>query len=228
MKWLGWLAAVAIGVYVFFSYFAFPTYTHRFRLSFQVEVDGKVREGTGVITVSIQDNQWLPFAQNRWHWVVRGPSPWVDLGEKGIVVAAMMGFPANYKPEPMPAGTLSFLAYFGGRFGEIPVDASSVREIRSKTGVRELKNDQLPQFIWIPHVADRASAVAVPPDKLSDMIGNGVRFVGAQAEITKDEPNDSLLKKLPWLAELRIEEVRTGRRTTYPNVLGTHHLIGDL
>ena len=113
MKWLARIAVLIVGLYAIY-YFAFPTYTHRFRLTFQVEVDGQVKEGSGVITVSDTDNGLFPIGYDRWHRVVRGPSPWIDLGKRGILLAAIKThMVSTYEPQPYTAGSLSFVAYFG-------------------------------------------------------------------------------------------------------------------
>ena len=224
---LGSLAALLAGLYVF-HYFAFPTYTHRFRLTFQVEVDGKLKEGSGVITVYDQDNKWVPLTQKRWKRTSSGPSPWMDLGKRGMLLAAMRPYRASYEPRPHSVANLSFVAFFGGYHGSIGINSQTVQDIHKQTGKRRLKDDQLPEFIWLPNPQDPTSASIVQPEKFSEEIGNDVRFAGAYVEITTERPDNSLYEKLPWLASIKKEQALSWHTITPEEFkLGAHNLLGD-
>ena len=210
MKWLKILAGAAAGLYAFY-YFAFPTYTHRFRLTFQVEVDGKVKEGSGVITVMDQDNQWVPMTQKRWSRTVKGPAPWVDLGDKGILLVSMVqNRGAENSPRAYPAGRLSFAAFFGVDLGDPKIDIQSVREIHNQVGQKELRTDQWPYFIWLPNPADPGSALLVFPADFSNVIGPSIRLAKVAVEITKNSPDDTIYRKLHWLAAMEKSQFWSG------------------
>jgi hypothetical protein len=231
MKWLARTVVLIVGLYAIY-YFAFPTYTHRFRLTFQVEVDGQVKEGTGVITVTDQDNQWVPLSQKRWKRATRGPSPWIDLGNRGILVVAINNHvPTDYEPRPYAAGMLSFVAFFKAKHGSPNISGRTVRDIRTQTGRRQLGLDQLPEFIWLPAPLDPLSAVRVPPQRFSELIGEGVVLRDVYVEVTNDEPNNSLYGKLPWLAEMERSDhgwAGLGTVTHYARFkLEASNLVGD-
>ena len=226
--WLIRIGLLLSGLYAFY-YVAFPVYTHRFRLTFQVEVNGKVKEGSGVITVLHQDNQHVPLTQKRWKLSEYGPSPWIDLGERGIVLAAIeIHVPSNYKPKPFDAGLLSFVAYFGAEHGNPNISQRTVREIHNQSGRRQLKDNQLPEFIWLPNPSDPNSAQIVPPDSFGDIVGSDIRLGAVFVEVTEDRPDNSLYAKLPWLKAMAQKERGWGLQV-YPVQfkLNACNLLGD-
>jgi hypothetical protein len=223
MKWLKIIAGAAAGLYAFY-YFAFPTYTHRFRLTFQVEVDGKVKEGAGVITVMDQDNQWVPLTQKRWSRTAKGPSPWIDLGDRGVLLVSMGSLwhaGANY------AADLSFAAYFA-EHGHAEITSLRVRDIHRQIGARTLRDDQMPPFIWIERPHDPNSARILSASNLSDVIGPNVRFLKLTVEITKDRADSSIYGKLPWLAAMCRGQFWSGKPWTKDFQLGAVDILGGL
>ena len=226
--WLVRLGLLLSGLYAFY-YFAFPVYTHRFRLTFQVEVNGKVKEGSGVITVAIQDNQMVPLNQSRWNLTRRGPSPWIDLGQRGILLAAIEPHIFSYKPNPYDVGELSFVVYFGAEHGRPEISRENVRNIANQKGKRQLKDNQLPEFIWLPDPHNPKSAQIVPPSRFGDVIGQDVSLGAVFVEITRDHSNASLYEKLPWLQTMEKKEKASGmiyRPAEFQ--LSAHVLLGDL
>ena len=224
---LGSLGALLAGLYVFY-YFAFPTYTHRFRLTFQVEVDGKLKEGSGVITVYDQDNQWVPLTQKRWKRTSSGPSPWIDLGGRGVLLVSM-GTPFRVSDEPRPydASSLSFVAYFNAEHGSPNINSQTVRKIHSQVGARQLHEDQMPAFIWLADPLDPNSAQIVPPESFDDVISPSMRLVSTSVKITKDGPDNSLSAKLPWLAEMARAQFWAGKPWSQEFKLGAIDILGD-
>jgi hypothetical protein len=216
------------GLYAVY-YFAFPTYTHRFRLTFQIEENGQVKEGTGVITVSNQDNSWVPLTQTRWTRTARGPSPWIDLGARGILLIAILPHvPYSYDPKPYDAGSLSFVAFFGAdQYGNSKITPLNVIDIKKQVGPRTLHDDQYPEFVWLSNPADPSSAKIVPPQLFTEVIGADVRLVSVSVEITTDHSDNSLYQKLPWLAELEKQEFWNPPYQTAKFKLTSRKLLGD-
>ena len=226
MKWLKILAGAAAGLYALY-YFAFPTYTHKFRLTFQVEVDGKVKEGSSVITVYDKDLQWMPLVQKRWRRWARGPSPWIDLGERGIILVSMTPH-GRYEPRPFSVAALSFAAYFDARPESNKIELEYIKKISSEHGIRQLMKGQLPSFIWFPSPMKPSSAKVVAPKQFPEIVGPDVKLGLVTVEITNAEPNRSLYDKLPWLAELERQQVEHGMKWSEEFVLNASDLVGDL
>lgn len=109
-KLLGWIVAAIVTLLGYIYFFGGP-YEHRFRLTFDVTVDGQVKQGTGVVSVFDSDLRNVPFAQHAWRRKGKGPSPWVDLGKHGILAVGMEPNAPNYSPNPFHAAMLSFVAF---------------------------------------------------------------------------------------------------------------------
>lgn len=108
-KVLGWIVAAIIALMGYIYFFGGP-YEHRFRLTFDVTVDGQVKQGTGVISVFDSDLRNVLFAQKDWTRTGKGPSPWVDLGKHGVLVIGMKTNAPEHSPRPYAASMLSFVA----------------------------------------------------------------------------------------------------------------------
>lgn len=66
----------------------FPTYTHRYRLTVNIEADGKLHSGSSVIEVRRNDHGPLEgLLHGRFDEEITGESPIVDLGKRGVVEA---------------------------------------------------------------------------------------------------------------------------------------------
>ncbi len=66
------------------------------------------------------------------------------------------------------------------------------KNIYRMVGPRELRFDQMPEFIWIAKVDDPNSAKLAPADKFSEMIGSGIRLSSVTVGITEDPTVNSL------------------------------------
>lgn len=100
-----------IATYKFF----YPTYTHRYRLTVNIDADGKLHSGSSVIEVQ-RIYQPKIAVQSRYHIEVVGVSPVVSLGSRGVVVAALkphLFLEAHFEPHPRYAQTLAYCAIYG-------------------------------------------------------------------------------------------------------------------
>lgn len=218
-------AALAYGAYLL----VFPQYTHRFRVTINVDDNGKPKVGSGVVTVTYQNIDALLVNQRRWNVSARGPAPWVDLGPKGIIAAAIYSYtPANYEPLPYSAADLSFVAYYGAKHHDPKISTANIKNISGAAGPRELRFDQMPEFIWIADVNDPDTAKLVPADKFAEIIGPGVRLSSVTVEITKDPADNSLYQKLPWLSSMEHDQYRRLVVSSIPFKLNATYLVGDL
>jgi hypothetical protein len=79
MKALAILAAI-VGTISIGIALKYPTYTHRYRLTVEVDTPDGVRSGSSVIEVLRSDMGWFPFSQGLYDFRVHGEAAFVDLG----------------------------------------------------------------------------------------------------------------------------------------------------
>lgn len=194
----------------------FPTYTHRYRLTISIEVDGQVHTGSSVIEIAYVRQPELPsvgdFAPPR----VRGQAPFVDLEQYGAVVAAL--HPGAIRNGSSNVTYLAMKAYgVGGGY-------EAYRTIAQQRGRRDLSADNMPLLIWFEKVGDPTTAQVLDPRDFSSKLGPDARLHAAYVEITDDPIQVDIDKKLPWYPELA-ERQRGNPPIQYPGHL---ELLRDL
>src|ERR1700694_3251808 len=163
---VGGLALLIAGFFIWVN-IAYPNYSYRYRLTITLELDGQVHTGSSVIEI-----EWAggpPFADvGPYHPRVRGEATLVDLGARGVVVAALgVGMP------PIGATSAIFLAAqaFGNR--------STLQELAALPkvkGGRDLAPTTMPGLIWFPRPDDPMSAQKFTIEELSDLFGPSARL----------------------------------------------------
>jgi hypothetical protein len=184
---------------------AYPSYTHRYRLTLEVEAGGTVRRGSGVIEVTWSRQ---PDVFGAWRFAVRGQAVPVDLGPHGVLLAALAG---AGPPESagVPARSLALAAFAGmlpelrtqGSVRGVPdvvLECGGLSALARSVGRRaELRPAIMPQLVWLPDLHDPATARPVPPADLPTVIAPDVRLRGAWVEITRDPVTTGLFSVLP-------------------------------
>jgi hypothetical protein len=88
MKRLGLIALAVVGVFVFYK-LSYPTYSCRYRMTVNVEVDGQMRSGSSVIEFSVtKQMRFLPDV-NPIRLDAEGEAVFVDLGGQRSIVALL-------------------------------------------------------------------------------------------------------------------------------------------
>lgn len=224
-KVLGWMVAAIVALVGYIYYHSIP-YEHRFRLTFDVTVDGQVRQGTGVISVFDTDLRKLPLSQSEWKRRGKGPSPWVDLGKHGILLIAISLKATGSIPRAYHAADLSFVAFYGASQGNPKISEETVIGIHRMQGKRELPAEDA-QFIWLPNPNDPNSAVFIPPASKAALSDVGIEIGNLTIEITDDKRDDSIYARLPWLADME-QLQREHPMTTLRYHLRADHVLGDI
>ncbi|WP_041535908.1 hypothetical protein [Parvibaculum lavamentivorans] len=193
--------AIAILVVVATYRLFYPKYFFNYRMTVEVEVDGEVRQASNVFGVywektptflSVGTHQRRAFGQ----------ALLVDLEEHGCIL-----IPVNTNTNVPGESTsvipfLVFLADEPPAYRGPPHTADRVRKTMRSRGRVKLREDILPQFIWLPDKNDYASARVLSAEEFSKAIGSAVQLRGVWIEITKDSVTYGLEKKLPWLNEM--------------------------
>jgi hypothetical protein len=188
----------------------FPIYTHRYRLSIDIDVAGVTHAGSSVIEVRWQ--VWpealaclfgCTFGDSR----VYGQAVLVNLGTQGVILAAL--WPAN-TTQPGQAVPANFLAIRAFGSDPLPATGRDIFKMSTARGTATLRANNLPQFIWLKDATDPATAKPLLAADFPTELGGNVRLQRASIEITTDPITTGLEAKLPWLTAMRERQLKRG------------------
>lgn len=202
--------------------YKYPNYTCRYRLTVNIEVDGKLHSGSSVIEVTWHGGPEIgdvgPYSPT-----MRGQAALVDLEDRGVVVATLTAEDWGWHNSNAGWGALWLVPHaFGDEKGG---DHAMLPTLRGK---HKLAFDNLPRFLWFTNPQDPTSAKTLLVDDIPRLFGPSARFADAFVEITSDPLVIDIRQKLPWLKPL--EERPPGHDIIYlPNKLGINRsmFIGD-
>lgn len=215
MRMPGAIAAIlvlAVLVLVTWYKLTFPSYTFHYRLAVEVEVDGEVREASGVIGIYWEQLPAPLPDMNSSKLTAFGQAILLDLGEHGCIL-----IPVNTNTRFAGTSTYAipfraFLADEPPAYRGPPHTPDGVRKTLRSSGRVQLAIDNLPQFIWLRNSSDPDTAQVVQIDEFPITIAPTVRFIGAWVEITSDPVSSGLEDKLPWLNDIYPPRTATYRR----------------
>ena len=211
MKVLGILAAIVFALYAGVT-IAYPTYTHRYRLTIEIDTPEGVRSGASVIEVTRKDYGWIPITQGRYEFRVRGQGVFVDLGANRHVIALLATGERAESTDPMISLAIEAFGYY-----KWDQDAWAGR--KPMQGLAALQPPLVPTLVTFGDLSDPKTARVVyatdarvtndgrtgprtwnvvSVDLLSDTFGLGVRLKRATVQIVKDPVTTGLLERLPW------------------------------
>ena len=213
---------LGIGVLVAGYWYKYPNYTCRYRLTVDIEVDGKLHSGSSVIEVTWHGQPDIGPG-GPYHPTIRGQAALVDLGDRGVVVATLIAEDWGWHNNNAGWGALWLVPRaFGDEKGG---DHAMLPTLRGK---RKLAFDNLPRFLWFTNPQVPTSAKTLLVDDIPRLFGPSARFADAFVEITSDPLVIDIRQKLPWLKPL--EDKPPGSNIIYlPNKLGINRymFIGD-
>ena len=197
---------------------AFPTYTHRYRLTLAVDAGGKRYSGSSVIEV-----RWIgqprlgdasPFISS-----VKGAAPLIELPNGAALLAALHRSPNEFD-RGVNADVLAVEAFQLQGF-------DGYRRIGQQTGRRALSSDNMPLLIWFSNIASLHTAKPITAAHIPELLGSDARLSEAYVEMTDDPVIIDIDRKLPWFAALKDEQ--RGLIVTRPNEFKMVHnmIVGD-
>lgn len=205
----GMLALLTGGISSLLSACSRSDATFRYRLAFSVSVNGAVKSGSSIISVRYWRGGASWGTGEATYTVVNGVAPVIDLGEYGMLVAAMaydVDAWARRKAckQPLAAESLP------GKFGLAPAALANLRE-----GKRDLTDGSCPAFIWFPSGQSYERAQQLCPEEFSGAIGANVELRSVTIEAAPDAPLVTRLDiSAPWLDEIRTDQ-KKGQVTTW-------------
>lgn len=186
--------------------------TPRFRMAFEVEINGTVKSASSIIELKYNWGASTSGKSTIIRWR-RGVAALIDLGEHGTLVAALgpdhlewyrrkkqFGLSCS---EPESVRQLFDAAYGLDPKGEI--DSAHLAKLRRlPSGKQKLSNDHLPAFVWFPRNAPYKQAQQLCPEEFARVIGADVRLRAVSIELAPSAPVQSRLDiQAPWLDEMR-------------------------
>lgn len=173
-----------------FVYETLNSFTHRYRLTIEVETPEGLKSGSNVIQSTITGKADWMLQTGGSYSTVKGEAIFIDLGSgKNIVV------------------TLKFDQ--GGCVDRLYSLAASAlhrdkafwyREAPKWTEKAELQGKLIPTLVSFSNPTDPASARVVQPDEFEMFFGPGYRLKGGWLEMTKDDwTRGDIERSLPWL-----------------------------
>ncbi|GLH82144.1 hypothetical protein SSBR45G_70530 [Bradyrhizobium sp. SSBR45G] len=188
--------------------------TFRYRLAFSVSINGAGKSGSSIISVHYWKGGASWGTGETTYAIVKGVAPVVDLGQYGMLVAAMAYNVREWATrrkehglackQPLTADSLP------GKFSTEPATLAHLRE-----GKRDLTEDSYPAFIWFPPGQPYERAQQICPEEFSRVIGAKVELQSVTIEVAPDAP---LLTRLeisaPWLDEIRADQTNLGGVTS--------------
>jgi hypothetical protein len=190
------IAVAVIAAVVMLYKLKYPTYSYRYRMTVNVEVDGKLRSGSSVIEVRVSKKpQFLPDAPIIGH-EVSGEAVYVDIGQqRGLVALLASGaFAESYGyPEHLVMRHFKMDLFDGRQLATLP----------TLHGGWELASNELPTLVTFTLADDPATLKVVRPDQLEQSFGSGVHWRGVAIEMTTAPVNHGLEARLPFLVTLK-------------------------
>ncbi len=184
----------------------FPSYTIRHRWTYEFEVDGKPRIGSGVMETTLSTGLTCGGINGGHHChSFRGEAVPIDLGPHGYVFALLPG--VELAPEQI-ALRLGFMK----EWSKPDIDPRDTTwEGLARHGLKaELLPEEIPMLVRFRDITDPASIERLNPSQQPFIPGTSTKFVRASIETTTDEVSEGFEKVLPWFGtpvSLRIASI---------------------
>lgn len=186
--------ALLIGGAIVWWQTTYPTYTYRYRITIDVEVDGAIKTGSSVIEVT---RRWDPVPGrpiSHYSTSARGEAAFVDLG-KGRNVIVLLASEGGKNTD--------FPKYIVSEHFKLAGGAEDLSKYRSLNGrwlldPATLLSNQLPTMIRFRDLNDPLSAETVHGYEFPKIFGADVRPPTISVEMTGDPLTSGIEQKLPW------------------------------
>jgi hypothetical protein len=189
------VAAFAVIVVGFIAAYPllYPTYSHRYRLTLEVETPDGLKTGSSVIEPSARAQP--PILVNTPSVTgLKGDAVFVDLGKVG----SLLGLLAVGKEIQAPYGPV-YLAIKAFGVPNCKEPFCQWREIAHISGARDLPPDLLPALVTLSSNGDPKSARFLQPGELETVLGPGYRLKRAWIELTQEPVTHEISATLPWV-----------------------------
>lgn len=174
--------------------------TIRYRLTFNVDVDGSLVSGSGVIQVKQSDTRALFGSMGGAGSEVNGEAVIIDLRPHGTLFALLRGPSLGFDSVRGPASLL--LHAFADVHKRETDPLPKVQLLKEQRPRRVLHVNEIPMLVYFRDLNDPKSVEQVEPINLAAVFGPGVVLRDAVIEVTDDPVTVGIEKKLSWLKKL--------------------------
>lgn len=189
---------------------AYPTYTHRYRLTVTAEVDGKEKSASSVIEARWQAQPASLTGGRPFERKVFGEAVFLDLGREKPLIVTLWEDTARERIRGSKSTVELALHAFG-----LKSDRTGLAAISSMRGPVSAAIDALPLMVTFDDISTPQSIRAVTPNDFSAIFGPNVQLRSATIEMTDAPITRSIRDKLPWLKSMGpsglVEEVQGSR-----------------
>jgi hypothetical protein len=186
------LAAACFSIWAFIQ-LAYPNYSHRFRLTIEVETPEGSRAASSVMESVLVDNGYLPTPGRRFNLNFKGEAVFVDLGQGQNLVGTLRFAKGN-------DDGMTMLALKAWGLAGSQKDWST---ISAATGSKILAGDLIPYLVSFTDLNDPKTVRMVRPEEFADVFGPGIRLAKVSLEITEAPVTSFIESKLPWVSRLK-------------------------
>jgi len=194
----------------------YPTYVYRYRMTVEVEVNGKVHSGSSVIEVSISNQPQFgsapPYVPH-----VRGEAIFVDLGEGRNVIALLaagrVAANVNYPDQIVPA------------LFDVPFENWAT--LGGMRGTKEMPISKLPTFVTFANLNDLKTVRFVNLGEFQQIFGSAAHVPRVWIEMTDEPVTRGIQQKLPWLPHPRYLSGNFACAPSEPHCLHGGHFSRD-
>lgn len=175
--------------------------TIRYRLTVNVDVDGRLVSGAGVIQVKQSDMRPIFGSMGGAGNEVSGEAVVVDLGAHGVFFALLHGPKLGFGDLGRPAWMLfhAFDDLLKGELHPLP----RVQLLKEKRPSRVLHIDDIPMLVRFRDLNDPTSVEQIDPRNLAGTFGPGVSLRDVVIEITDEPVTSGVDARLPWLKTMK-------------------------
>jgi len=174
--------------------FLYPTYSHRYRLTLEVETPEGLKTASGVIQASLISQPTILTDRNT-RTGLQGDAVFLDLGNGQNVIALLgLGPWAQKVDETVTRAVKAF------ECEPCQLNVEEWQKLSRRSGTRELPQELLATLVTISDFNDPSSVRVVPPSDFETVFGPGYHFKRAWIEMTKDPVTRGIREKIPFLS----------------------------
>ena len=209
MRLIAGIIAIVAGLAGLIS-IAYPTYTHRYRLTIEIKTADGPKSASNVIEAVRRDNGWFPLTPNRYEYLLRGDALFLDLGE-GKNLVALLAHGRYGERSRMTTLALQAYGYVRGRAGssDDTRESNEAWSGRAKmAGPVEIHAPLVPTLVSFSDLSDQKTAQVVyateeveirvgsqapryvsrvATDRFGEIFGPGFGFSRASLEVVRHD-----------------------------------------